>query len=336
MAHPTVGRSVGRSVKLLKVHRRGSIRQLEFFIHWMQPTVRVFHLCGCIRRSDFFIQMDASDPIVRFFIHVRAIPACWCTSFLLSRSSFVAFVLVLLLHAVCSFVAFSIAAQFARFPAAAISVSMAAVQQAPAEVTEVDQLSRIRLELATLDQIRCVFRRPHFRLLCLFVCFAFVCISLFYFFISIPVLFCGKWNFSNVSVWSGFFLILKKKDSIIAGGVCSDNVGLCIGLVNKGILAFATLFRLRSVVVLLFKKCVLFCFIPRRFSNPLLFVNSCRQVAGESVSAFLFQLAAKQCCLSLGFQPRSADLWFFLFFPFWSFVLEINLVVMHSFKDFTE
>jgi hypothetical protein len=62
-------------------------------------------------------------------------------------------VLVLLLHAVCSFVAFSIAAQFARFPAAAISVSMAAVQQAPAEVTEVDQLSRIRLELATLDQI---------------------------------------------------------------------------------------------------------------------------------------------------------------------------------------
>jgi hypothetical protein len=37
------------------------------------------------------------------------------------------------------------------------------------------------------------------------------------------------------------------------------------------------LFRLRSVVVLWFKKCVLFCFIPRRFSNPLLFVNSYRQ-----------------------------------------------------------
>jgi UTP--glucose-1-phosphate uridylyltransferase len=30
---------------------------------------------------------------------------------------------------------------------------MAAVQQATAEVTEIDQLSRIRLELATLDQI---------------------------------------------------------------------------------------------------------------------------------------------------------------------------------------
>jgi hypothetical protein len=105
------------------------------------------------------------------------------------------------------FVAFSIAAQFARFPAAAISVPMAAVQQAPAEGTEIDQLSRIRLELATLDQIRCVFRRPHFRLLWLFVCFYFVCISVFCFFISIPVLFCDKWNFSNVSVWSGF---LKK------------------------------------------------------------------------------------------------------------------------------
>lgn len=140
----------------------------------------------------------------------------------------------------------------------------------------------------------------------------------------------------------GFFFFLKQ-DSIIAGGVCSDNVGLCIGLVNKGIFALATLFRLRSVVVLLFKKCVLFCFIPRRFSNPLLFVNSCRQVTGESVSAFPFQLAAKQCCLSLGFQPRSADLWFCFFFPFFSltfqggsFVLEINLVVMHSFKEFTE
>jgi hypothetical protein len=137
--------------------------------------------------------MDASDPIVRFFIHVRATPACCCTPFLLSRFSFVAFVLVLLLLAVCSFVAFSIAAQSARFPAAAISVSMAAVQLAPAEVTEIDQLSRIRLELATLDQIRCVFRRPHFRLLCLFVCFAFVCISVFRLFISIPVLFCGKY-----------------------------------------------------------------------------------------------------------------------------------------------
>ncbi len=149
---------------------------------WMHPTVRFFHPNGCIR----------SHPTVRFFIHVRASPACCCTPFLLSRFSFVAFVLVLPLHAVCSFVAFSIATQFARFPAAAISVSMAAVQQAPAEVTEIDQLSRIRLELATLDQIRCVFRRPHFRLLCLFVCFAFVCISVFRLFISIPVLFCGK------------------------------------------------------------------------------------------------------------------------------------------------